>query len=39
MIVDCLREVEEDPASVVAAPRRERWSRLPLFLHLRARHG
>ena len=39
LIVDCLREVGEDPGLVAAAARRERWTRLPLFLHLRARRG
>jgi SAM-dependent methyltransferase len=39
LVVDRLREVGEDAASVAAAPRRERWARLPLFLHLRARRG
>jgi SAM-dependent methyltransferase len=36
LVVDELREVIEDPASVTEAPRRGRWTRLPLFLHLRA---
>jgi SAM-dependent methyltransferase len=38
LVVDRLQEIGEDGASVEAAPRRERWQRLPLFLHLRARH-
>jgi SAM-dependent methyltransferase len=37
LVVDRLREVGEDPASVTSAPRRLRWTRVPLFLHLRAR--
>lgn len=37
LVVDRLSEVGEDVTSVAAAPRRLRWTRLPLFLHLRAR--
>ena len=36
LVVEALREVPEDEASAKAAPRRLRWRRLPLFLHLRA---
>jgi SAM-dependent methyltransferase len=39
LVVERLQEVGEDAASVEVAPRRERWQRLPLFLHLRARRG
>jgi SAM-dependent methyltransferase len=39
LVVDRLREVGEDEDSVRQAPRRERWARLPLFLHIRARRG
>ena len=39
LVVDRLQEVGEDEASVAAAPSRERWRRVPLFLHLRARRG
>jgi SAM-dependent methyltransferase len=37
LVVDRLHEVGEDPASVAAAPRRLRWTRVPLFLDFRAR--
>jgi ubiquinone/menaquinone biosynthesis C-methylase UbiE len=37
LVIDRLGEVGEDPESVLAAPRRLRWTRMPLFLHLRAR--
>ena len=39
LVVDRLREVGEDGESVARAVRRQRWARLPLFLHLRARRG
>lgn len=35
-LVEAVREVPVDEASVKAAPRRQRWRRLPLFLDLRA---
>ncbi len=36
LVVDRLYEVGEDQASAAAAPRRLRWTRVPLFLDLRA---
>ena len=35
-LVEAVREVPVDEASVRAAPRRQRWRRLPLFLDVRA---
>jgi hypothetical protein len=39
LVVDHLQEVGEDQPSAAAAPRRLRWTRVPLFLHLRARRS
>ena len=39
LVVETLREAGEDDASVAAVPRRRRWQRVPLFMHLRARRG
>jgi SAM-dependent methyltransferase len=39
LVVDALREVTMDEASIRERPERARWRRIPLFLHLRARPG
>lgn len=37
LVLEALREVTVDGASVAERPDRERWRRIPLFLHLRLR--
>ena len=39
MVVEAIREVTVDGASVASRPSEARWLRIPLFLHLRARRA
>jgi SAM-dependent methyltransferase len=39
LVVDAIREVTVDDQSVSVQASRARWLRVPLFLHLRARHA